>query len=133
MITYSHAIVVSGECAISSLMSCCSKELKWWTSVTAQLQLRVSLGKQRKVHPRVVRAGRPQRRGSISFWLPPFIHLSPSPLSLPYANWASQEGGMFVSPEVLTPVLGFSFVPFLWIFPFLCLLATTILDSFSLF
>ena len=54
-------------------------------------------------------------------------------LSLPHANWASQEGGMFVSPEVLTLVHGFSFVPFLQAFPFLCLLATTILDSFFLF
>ena len=45
----------------------------------------------------------------------------------------SQEGGVFVSPEVLTLVHGFSFVPFLQAFPFLCLLATTILDSFSLF
>ena len=53
-----------------------------------------------------------------------------SPLSLPCANWASKEGGMFVSPEVLTPVHGFSFVPFFQAFPFLCLLAT-ILDCFS--
>ena len=40
---------------------------------------------------------------------------------------------MFVSPEVLTLVRGFSFVPFSWAFPFVCLLATTILDSFLLF
>ena len=40
---------------------------------------------------------------------------------------------MFVSPEVLTPVRGFSFVPFSRAFPFLYLLATTILDSFLLF
>ena len=40
---------------------------------------------------------------------------------------------LFVSPEVLTLVRGFSFVPFFQTFPFLCLLATTILDSCFLF
>ena len=30
---------VSGECVISSVLSCCSKYLKWQTSVTAWLQL----------------------------------------------------------------------------------------------
>ena len=37
--------------------------------------------------------------------------------------------GQVVSSEVFTPVCGFSFVPFSWVFPFLCLLATTILGS----
>ena len=54
-------------------------------------------------------------------------------MSLPYANWASQEGSVFVSPEDLTLVCGFSLVPFLQAFSFLCLLATVILDSFFLF
>ena len=53
-------------------------------------------------------------------------------MSLPYANRAGQEGGVFVLPEILTPVHGFSFIPFSQAFPFLCLLATTILDSFFL-
>ena len=53
------------------------------------------------------------------------------PLSLPYINWASQEGGLF--HEVLPPVLGFSFVPFSRAFSFLFLLVTAILDSFFLF
>ena len=49
-----------------------------------------------------------------------FLHLG-----LPYANWA-QPGVLFVLPEVFTLVLGPPFdLP--------CLLATTILDSFSLF
>ena len=48
-----------------------------------------------------------------------FLHLG-----LPYANWA-QPGVLFVLPEVFTLVLGPSFA-----LP--CLLATTILDSFSL-
>ena len=52
-----------GECVISSFLSRHSKDLKWWTSITAWLQLRVLLGKQRKVYPQGVRAGWPQRRG----------------------------------------------------------------------
>ena len=54
-------------------------------------------------------------------------------LSLPYANWVSQEGGLFVWPELLSPVGRYSFVPFLQAFPFLCLLATAFLDSFFLY
>ena len=77
----------------------------------------VLLDKQRKVHPRALRAGPPQMRGLNPFWLPLFINFVSYALSLPSANWASQEGGMFVSPEVLTPVCGFSFVPFLRVFP----------------
>ena len=56
-----------------------------------------------------------------------------SPLSLPYANWASQEGAVFISPEVLIPLHGFPSVPLLRTFSFLCLLATAILDTFFLF
>ena len=66
-------------------------------------------------------------------WFPLFICFVSSPLSLPYANWASQEGGVFVPPKVFTLVCGFSFVLFSQAFPFLCFLATAILDSFPLF
>ena len=55
---------------------------------------------------------------------PPFICFF-FHLGLPYANWA-QPGVLFVLSEVFTLVLGPSFdLP--------CLLATAILDSFSLF
>ena len=59
------------------------------------------------------------------------------PPSMPYAHSAIQEAGLFVSPEVLTLVHGFSFVRCVcvcvcvWVFPFLCLLATTIWTLFS--
>ena len=66
-----------GECVISSVLSHHSKDLKWRTSVTARLQLRVLLGKQRKVHSQGVRVGRPRRRGLNPSWLPLFIRLSP--------------------------------------------------------
>lgn len=54
-------------------------------------------------------------------------------LSQLYANWAGQEEGVFVPPEVLTLFCAFSFVLFLQAFPFLLSLATTILYSFFLF
>ena len=44
------------------VLSCRSKDVKRWTSVTAWLQLSVLFSKQRKVHPRGGRAGQPQRR-----------------------------------------------------------------------
>ena len=107
---------VSGDCVICLVLSYGSKDLKWHTSVTVQLQLRVLFGKQRIVHPPGVRADWPQKRGLNLYWPPHFIHFVSSPLILPYANWASQEGVVFVSPEVLTLVCGFSFVPFCSIF-----------------
>ena len=51
------------------------------------------------------------------------------PLPGPVLYKLGQPGVLFVLPEVLRP----SFVLFLRAFPFLCLLATAILDSFSLF
>ena len=95
--------------------------------------LQLSFTKQRIVHPQTVRVGQPQRRGLNPSWLPHFICLLLPALSLPYANWTGQEGGKFVSPEVLTLVYGFSFLQLLWVFPFLCLLVSTILDYFFLF
>ena len=74
-IFYINALL--GECVTSSVVSRHSKDLKWQTSVTARLQLRVLLGKQRKVHPQGVRVGRPRRRGLNPSWLPLFIRLSP--------------------------------------------------------
>ena len=62
--------------------------------------------------------------GRESALAPPFICFFLH-LGLPYANWAL-PGVLFVLPEVFTLVLGPSFdLP--------CLLATAILDSFSLF
>ena len=123
---------MSGESVIPSVLSRCSKDLKWQTSVIALLQLSF-IQQAKDSTPLRHEGGLTQKERPQSVLASSFYSCVSSLLSLPYANWASQEGGMFVSPEVLTPVLGFSFVPFLWIFPFLCLLATTILDSFSLF
>ena len=48
-----------------------------------------------------------------------FTSLLPAEPAL--GKWASQEEGVFVSPEVLTPGGEFPFVLFSWAFPFLCL------------
>ena len=113
-----------------SVLSHCSKYLKQWTSVTARLQLRVLFGRQRIVHPRGVRAGIPKGEASICLGFLLLHVCLLSTLSLPHANWTSQEGGMFVSPEVLTLVHGFSFFLLSQAFLYLCLLATAILDTF---
>ena len=77
--------------------------------------------------------GQPKGEASILLgFLLLYVCLLPT-LSLPYASWDSLEGPVFILPEVITPVHRFSFVPFSQAFPFLCLLAITILDSFFLF
>ena len=40
-------MVLLGDCVISLVLFCHSKNLKWWTSVTAQLQLSFIWGKMR--------------------------------------------------------------------------------------
>ena len=69
-----------GEYVISLVLSCCSKDLKQWTSVTALLQLRVLFSKQRIVHPRGMRLGWPQREAS--------IHLGSSFPMFVFSLWA---------------------------------------------
>ena len=59
----------SGEGAISWVLFCGNKDLKWQTNVTAHLQLRVLFSKQRIVHPWGGRAGRPQRRALNPSWV----------------------------------------------------------------
>ena len=120
-----QVIFLSGECVISSVLSRRSKGLKRWTVLQFSYSLEFYSASKGWADPKG------EVPISLGFLLL-YICLLPT-LSLPYANWAGQEGGVFVSPEVLTPVLGFSFVPFLQAFLFLCLLDTTILDSFFLF
>ena len=124
-----------GECVISSEMSCCNKDLKWQTSVTATLELRVLFSKQRIVYGTPLRREgtrtpkeRPQLILAPSFFCVLSPPPPPPPPACPVPIRASQEGGVCVSTEVLTQIYGF--------FPFLgfslCLLANAILDSFFL-
>ena len=91
---------------ISSVLSCRSKNLKqrtdkcYYSSVLLLGYSSVLFGKQRKVHPRGMRVGQPKRstekRERVSILAPRFICFSfLLPLSLPYVNWASQEGCLF--------------------------------------
>ena len=68
-------MLLLGECVISSVLSCRSKDLKWWTSVTAWLHL--SFIWQAKASTPSRCEGRPaQRRGPpplASSWLPPCV------------------------------------------------------------
>ena len=93
--------------------------------------------KQRKIHPRGMRTGRPKRckekrspqlNFGSSFYMFFFFLL---PLSLPCVNWASKEGCLFY----LRFSLRSSDLPlfYFWGLSLLCLLATTILDSFFQF
>ena len=95
------------------------------------LQLRVTalfyLENSRKIHPRGVRACRPkdakrrapQRAGERERETPgPLAPFYMSfPLRGPGLCKLGQAGVLFVLPEVLTPVLGPSFVLFSWAFP----------------
>ena len=119
-----------GDSVISSVLSHCNKDLKLWTSVTASLQLRVLFGKENP-SPRM-KMSWPHRRSVSRSWLPFLICFGSSHLACPRQTRASQEGDLFISPEVLTLVHEFflcslfmGFSPF-----FVYLLATAILDSF---
>ena len=121
-------LLLSGECVISSVLSCCSKNLKrGQTSVIAQFYW------QEKENTSSRREGRPtqktqrEEKPPAQFWLLFFVCFFLLPLRSGYPE------GLFVLLEVLTLIFG----------PFLCsiftgfslfsLLATAILDSFFLF
>ena len=73
---------MSGECVVSSVLSHHCKDLQRWTSVIAELQLRVLSRKQRKVHPQEVRAGDPKGKVLASSFFFGFLFLyvlSPPP------------------------------------------------------
>ena len=122
---------LSGEFVISSVLSHCSKNLKWWTD---QCYSSILFGKQRKIHTWGLRTGRPKRSEERSPGLilaPLFIFFFLLPLSLPYVNCASQEGCLFHLRFSLGPQ---TFLCSIFAgFSLLFLLATTILDSFFLF
>ena len=121
---------MSGDRVISSVLSHHSKDLKWWTSVTVWLQLSF-IWRAKYSTPSSCEDGPTPKERSQSVLASSFYMFVSPTLSLPSANWASQEGGVFVSPEVLTPVHGFSFAPFSQDFFLLCLLATAIWTPFS--
>ena len=80
-----------GEYVISSILSC-SKNLKHRTSVKASAQL--YLANKENTASRC-EGGPTQKRQVAQFWLF-FLCLFFLPLSLPYVNWVSQEGCLFL-------------------------------------
>ena len=81
-----------------------------------------------------MRVGQPQRRGLNLSWLPPFISFVSSPLELALCKLGYPRSGaclFHLKFSVLS--MDFLLLHFWGLFSFLCLLATTILDSFFLF
>ena len=75
--------------------------------------------------PKTQREETPQAQ----FWLL-FLYVFPPPLSLPYVNWNTWDGCFNWGPHSCP----WTFLCFIFVgFCLLCLLATTILDSFFLF
>ena len=136
-------ILVSGGCmllgSVSSRQRFGATDIKalsvtalgsWTNSVIALRQISVTalfcLEDSRRIHPPGVRACRPkdakrrapQRAGERAPWPfgSSFYMFFPPPGP---ALCKLGQPGVFVLPEVLTPVLGPSFVLFLWAFPFL--------------
>ena len=64
-------------------------------------------------------ARRWERERKTPFPLAPLFVCFFLPMGLPYVNWGRSWVELFVPPEVLTPVLGPSFVLFLQASPFL--------------
>ena len=116
------------KCVISSVLSHHSKDLKWWTGVTALLQLSF-IWQAKEVWGQADAEGETSIVLASSFYT--FVSSLPWACSIPIG--LAKKGVCFFSPEVLTPIHGFSFVLSSQAFPFLCLLATTILDFFFLF
>ena len=79
------------ECVISSVLYCHNKDLRQWTSVTAQLYFRVLFSNQRIVHSQGVSVADPKGEASI-YLASSFYMFCLLPLRLPYANWTCQEG-----------------------------------------
>ena len=121
-------LICWGECAVSSVLPHCTKNLKWQTSVTAWLQL--SFIWQAKEHTSLRgEAGWPkEERGSVLLLL---LSIFSPPLSLPCVKWAGQKCCLFYLTFSLWSSDFLSFL-FLGLFLF-CLLAIAILDSIFLF
>ena len=115
------------ECVISLVLSHHNKNLKQrtsvtalgWISVTVPCYRPVLVRKQMKIHPRGTGACQPKRceekRQTRAFWLL-FLYVLFLPPG-PALCKLGQPGVLFVLPEVLTLVLGPSFVLFSWVFP----------------
>ena len=121
---------LSGECVSSLVPSHCSRDLKWGRgSIIAWLQLSF-IWQARENTSWSPEGGLTKRREGLNFGSSFYMDFL-LPLSLLYVNWASQEGCLFHLSYHAGPWIFFCSI--FASFSFLCLLATTILDSFFLF
>lgn len=118
------------KCVTSSVLSHGRKTLKWQTSVTALLQL-TFIQQAKDSTPSRYEGGPPLKEK------PPYIlassfytFVSSTPWAYPMQIWLAKKGMYLFHLKLSLWVHGFSFVPFSGAYPFLCSLATTILDSF---
>ena len=90
---------MSGECVISSILSCHSKNLKRWTDQCYSSVLLASKGKYilqawRQADPKDTKRREVPPHPPFNFGSS-FCMFFILPLSLPYVNWTSQEGSLF--------------------------------------
>ena len=97
LIQRTRVLLLSKECVISSVLSCHNKNLKWRTSVTAYFYL-ANKGKD------ILKAwGWANQKEACCSTLASLFMFFLLPLSLPYVNWASQEGYLFHLRFSLSP------------------------------
>ena len=114
---------MSGEFVISSVMSRHNKNLKRRMDQCYSFVLQLSFIQKVKENTFSRREGMPtqktqrEERPTAQFRLLFLCFFSPPPG--PVICKLDQPGVLFALPEVLTPILGPSFVLFLWAFPFL--------------
>ena len=99
------------ECVISSVLPCSSKDLKWQTSITPQLQLsfiwQAKENTSSRCEGQLTQKTRREEKPPAQFWLLFLYVFSPHPE--PALCKLGRPGGLFVLPEVLT--LGSSDLP----------------------
>ena len=106
---------LSGEFVISSVLSHCSKNLKWWDRPVLQLNFIWQAKENTSLRPEDRPTQKKRREVPLLNFGSSFYMFFLLPMSLPYVNWASQEGCLFY--------LRFS----LWSLTFFC----SIFPSFS--
>ena len=87
--THKNVVKLLGEYAISLFLSHCSKNLKWQTNITVQIQLSFTWQAKETTSPRC--KGRPKRRERLNFGSSFYIFCLLL-LRMSCVNWASQKG-----------------------------------------
>ena len=123
--------LMSGECVISLVLSCCNKDLKLQTSVVAWLWLRVLFSKQRIVHLGGMRVSDPKGEAVLAPSFYKFCFLPPEPAQCKLG--LARKGACLFHLRFSLRSADFLLFCHSQNFPFLCLSATAILDSFFLY